>query len=91
VCNKPKTTNITKTMLRSSIRPSSPYTGNESTTQEYPVADDKKETEKITQETSSPPQDRKKTSLDHDDVRLLSEKINSAGNGKRVCYVIMLY
>jgi len=53
VSNKPKTTNITKTMLRSSIRPSSPYMGNESTTQEYPVA---RETEKITQETSSPSQ-----------------------------------
>jgi len=90
VCNKPKTTNITKTMLRSSIRPSSCYTGNESTTQEYPVTDDKKETEKITQETSCPSQDDKNTSLDLHNIHLLSE-INSAGNGKRVCYVIMLY
>jgi len=92
-CNKPKTINITKTMLRSSIRPPSPYMSNKSTTLEYSVADDKKETEieSVTQQTSSPSQDGKKISLDHDDICLLSEKIDSAGNGKRVCYVIMLY
>ena len=89
--NKPKITNITKFLLRSSIRSSSSYKDNNSqtTTPEHPVADDKEETEMITEETSSPSQDDKKSSLDQVDIHLLTEKVNSAGSGKKVCNVAM--
>jgi len=77
--NKPKIANITKSLLRSSIRPSSSYKGNKSqtTTLEHPVADVKEETEMVT---SSPLQDDKKNSLDQDDIHLLTKKVNSAGS-----------
>jgi len=89
--NKPKITNITKSLLRSSIRPSSSYKGNNSqtTTPEHPVADDKEEIEKITEEILSPSLHDKKSSLLHDDIHLLTEKVNSAGSGTKVCNVAM--
>ena len=86
---KPKITNITKSLLRSSIKRSSSYKGSNSqtTTQEHPVTDDKDETDIVTQETPSPLQGDKKSTLDKEEDELLPKKINYTGNGKKVCNV----
>ena len=83
---KPKITNITKSLLRSSIKRSSSYKGSNSqtTTQEHPVTDDKDETDIVTQETPSPLQGDKKSTLDKEEDELLPKKISHAGNGKKV-------
>ncbi|XP_065907063.1 synaptotagmin-like protein 5 [Dysidea avara] len=87
---KPKITNITKSLLRSSIKRSSSYKGSNSqtTTQEHSVTDDKDETDVVTQETPSPLQDDKKSTLDKEEDESLPKNINHTGNGKKATKLV---